>query len=85
MYITAGCDELTINRVQIAYSDSLLIGSVATLTCDTANGFVLATNGVVFSDENDISEQRACTVDQGWILIGNISINCIRKSIMGPL
>ena len=80
-FYTADCGELTIDRVQIAYSDSQFVGSIATLTCDTGNGFVFAVNGVVFSDENDVSEQRTCTLNNGWTLSGLISLSCIRKSI----
>ena len=78
---TSDCGELTIDHVQIAYSDSQFVGSIATLTCDTGRGFVYAANGVVFSNENDVSEQRTCTLNQGWTLSGLISITCIRKSI----
>ena len=80
LFYTAGCGELTIDHVQIAYSDSQFVGSVATLTCDIGDGFVFAVNEIVFSDESDISEQRTCTMNQGWTLNGFIRITCIRTS-----
>ena len=78
---TTDCGEFSIDRMQVAYSDSQFIGSVATLTCDSGNDSVSVQNGVVFRDETDlISGQQHCTSNLGWIPSGNSSVNCIRTS-----
>lgn len=55
------------------FTDSQFVGSVATLACNSENGFVFTdvVNGFVFDDVNgEITEQQYCTMTQGWMLNG---------------
>ena len=58
---------MTDEGVVATYTDNQYIGSVATLTCDAENGYLL-----VGTDPRD---RRSCSADEVWILDGDI-INC---------
>lgn len=74
LFFHAACEELTAaDNAGIVYSNFQFVGSIATETCDTGNGYILAGSDPVADFE--AAGTRTCT-ESGWS--GN-AIACTRK------
>lgn len=58
MFSCVGCGALNVNNARIDFSDGFSIGSTATQTCDSENGFVSTATTLTDSI-------RTCEMD-GW-------------------
>ena len=67
-YNYADCGVLTpADNIEIVYSDSQFVGSTATETCDSDNGYIrIGTNPVTDFEAATDSGVRTCTESTGW-------------------